>query len=112
MAKEILFYNPQDAGVIPFGITQKNKILPFKSIDGVFLPGCFVSVYNVDTLVKKYIIGDGITIVGTNTSGVEKTAQCILNGADFIGFEGKTLRMECYFFIDGDIEIIFDLIIR
>ena len=108
---EIPFYNPVHPGAISLGLTQTDKIISFKSLVGVFIPESSVSVYYKNTQLKEYTIGDGITIVGTNTTGIEKTANCVLQGADFDGFKGCILRLECTFFIDGDIEIIFNLVV-
>ena len=107
----VSFYNPKDIGGFDLGLTQVNKLLPFKTTTGVFLDAPFVKVYKGTILLKTYTIGDGLTLTGTNEDGTEKTLTLTLNGSDFSSYQKANLKCECSFFIEGDIEIIFNLLI-
>lgn len=109
----IAFYDPKHLGCFDLGTTQKNKVIPFKSVEGVFLANAEVKVFNHSNLDSTYTIGDGLLIVGTNTQGTEKTLKLTLQGVDFQYLKGSTLRFECSnFFVDGDLEMIFELQIK
>ena len=103
------FYNPKDAGKFDLGITQQNKKISFKSIDGVFDASAKVEFFHNSSSVHNYTIGNGLTIVGTNTQGTEKTLELVMNGSDFSAYAGQTLDVKCTFFVLGDIEVIFKL---
>ena len=109
---EIEFYNPTDAGTTILGSTQINKLMPFKSINGVFITNPFVKVYNCGTLVKEYTLSDGLVLEGVNEAGTEKTLTLTLNGSDFDNNTGRVLNARCSFFVEGDIEIIFKISIK
>tara|TARA_R110002020_G_scaffold19955_2_gene68380 strand:- start:250 stop:585 length:336 start_codon:yes stop_codon:yes gene_type:complete len=109
---EIDFYNPTDAGTTVLGVTQINKLMPFKSVQGVYITNPFVKVYNCDKLVKEYTLADGLVLSGTNEVGTEKTLTLTLNGTDFVGYEGRFLDAKCSFFVNGDIEIIFKISVK
>ena len=109
---KIDFYQPTNIGVTEIGVTQINKLIPFKTTNGVFIAGSVVNVYFREKLVKTYTIGDGLVLTGTNTLGNEKTLTLTLNGADFEGYKGSLLEAECTFFNEGDIEIIFKISVK
>jgi len=109
---EIDFYNPTDAGTTVLGVTQINKLMPFKSVQGVYITNPFVKVYNCDKLVKEYTLADGLVLNGTNEVGTEKTLTLTLNGTDFVNYKGRFLDAKCSFFVDGDIEIIFKISVK
>jgi len=109
---KIDFYQPTNIGVTEIGVTQINKLIPFKTPNGVFIAGSVVNVYFCKKLVKTYTIGDGLVLTGTNTIGNEKTLTLTLNGADFEGYKGSLLEAECTFFNQGDIEIIFKISVK
>jgi hypothetical protein len=109
---EIDFYQPTSIGVTEIGATQINKLMPFKSTNGVFIPNSVVNVFFCKKLVKTYTIGDGLELTGTNTAGTEKTLTLTLNGTDFAGYKGSLLDAECTFFNEGDIEIIFKISVK
>lgn len=109
---KIDFYQPTNIGVTEIGVTQINKLIPFKTTNGVFIAGSVVNVYFCKKLVKTYTIGDGLELTGTNTLGNEKTLTLTLNGADFEGYKGSLLDAECTFFNEGDIEIIFKISVK
>ena len=109
---KIDFYQPTNIGVTEIGVTQINKLIPFKTTNGVFIAGSVVNVYFCKKLVKTYTIGDGLVLTGTNTIGNEKTLTLTLNGADFEGYKGSLLEAECTFFNQGDIEIIFKISVK
>ena len=112
MPDNLAFDNPVSAGTFDLRVTHLNKIIPFKTLKGVFLGNASVQVksYDDSSIVKTYNIGTGLTIIGTNVVDTEKTLQCLLQGTDFAGHEGKTLLVNCLnFFINGDLEITFKL---
>ncbi len=114
MSDNISFYNPVDIGYFDIGTTQVNKVLPFKSVDGVFIPECYVRFKTLDKKqVAKFEIGNGLTIIGNNVQGEEKTLQLVISGSDFptLG-QGSLVKAECSFFVLGDIEITFSLEIK
>ena len=94
-------------------------MLPFKSVEGVFSPTSFVKFYLKNThnnklsLFNEFTIGAGLNIVGDNVQGTEKTLSLMISGSDFEELpEGANLIAECSFFIEGDIEITFQLGIK
>lgn len=106
----IAFYNPKNIGWFDIGVTQKDKIIPFKTLAGVFIPTAYVSFFYNKVLVKTYTIDDGLTLVGSNVTAEEKTLQLRLQGEDFSKYIGSNkLLARCSFFTDGDIDIEFDL---
>ena len=109
---QIDFYQPTSIGVTEIGATQINKLMPFKTTNGVFIAGSVVNVFYCKKLVKTYTIGDGLVLTGTNTLGIEKTLTLTLNGTDFAGYKGSLLDAECTFFNEGDIEIIFKISVK
>ena len=109
---QIDFYQPTNIGVTEIGVTQINKLMPFKTTNGVFIAGSVVNVYFCKKLVKSYTIGDGLDLSGDNTLGVEKTLTLTLNGTDFAGYQDALLDAECTFFNEGDIEIIFKISVK
>lgn len=109
----IAFYDPKHIGCFDLGVTQKNKVIPFKTIEGVFLTGSKVSLNdNMGGLIKEYTLTDGLNITGTNAQGQEKTLNLVLQGSDFLKYKGMVLNADCNFFVDGDIEVQFDLQIK
>ncbi len=104
-----VFYNPQDLGIFDIGITQVDKVIPFKSTAGVFIAGSKVEFYRGKQLVKSYTIGSGLVISGTNTEGLVKTLSLTLQGSDFSTLGKQSLIGKCTFFTTGDIEMTFNL---
>ena len=109
---EIDFYNPTDAGTTVLGVTQINKLMNFKSVNGVYITEPFVKVYNCDKFIKEYTLADGLVLSGTNEVGTEKTLTLTLNGSDFTEDKGRSLNAKCSFFVVGDIEIVFKISIK
>jgi len=109
---KIDFYQPTNIGVTEIGVTQINKLVPFKTTNGLFIAGSVVNVYFCKKLVKTYTIGNGLELTGTNTIGNEKTLTLTLNGSDFEGYKGSLLEAECTFFNEGDIEITFKISVK
>tara|TARA_R110000823_G_scaffold206812_1_gene337499 strand:+ start:588 stop:923 length:336 start_codon:yes stop_codon:yes gene_type:complete len=109
---EIDFYNPTDAGTTVLGVTQINKMMKFKSLNGVYITEPFVKVYNCEKLVKTYTFTDGLVLEGVNVAGTEKILTLTLNGTDFVNDKGRTLNAKCSFFVDGDIEIVFNISVK
>lgn len=108
----VAFHNPKNLGCFDLRYTQKNKVLPFKSVAGVYTSLGKVEIYNGSRLLKTYEYAD-MSLTGTNTQGSEKTLSLTLQGADFAEYRGKNLTAECTsFFIDGDLEMTFDLEIK
>ena len=105
----IKFYNPKNIGTTELGITQINKIVPFKTVNGVYITNPTVTVLSCKTIVKEFTLGDGLELTGTNTQGTEKTLTLTLNGSDFTAYKKNSLDVQCTFFVEGDIEIIFKL---
>ena len=106
----INFYNPNKSiGQTKIGVTQINKLVPFKTTNGVYLENPTIKVFNGDRLIKDFSIGDGLELTGTNAQGTEKTLTLTLNGAEFSSYRGKDLEAQCSFFVLGDIEIIFKI---
>jgi hypothetical protein len=108
----ISFVNISHLGCFDLGVTQINKIIPFSSIDGVYIPESKIVIYTGTTEIKTYTIGDGLTIVGTNVAGTSKTLQLLLQGRDFYNKQREELLARCTFFTDGDIEVEFNLQIK
>ena len=106
------FYEPADLGYFDLGITQKNKLLTFTSLVGVFTSFSKVEVYVGKSLLKTYGFAD-MVLTGTNVSGTSKTLIVSLDGADYLRYKGITLKGFCSsFFVDGDVEMIFKLEIK
>ncbi len=106
----IKFYNPDNSiGTTDLGVTQINKLVPFKTVNGVYISNPTITVYSCKNIVKQFTLGDGLELTGTNTQGTEKTLTLTLNGPDFQAYRGNVLDVKCTFFIEGDIEIIFKL---
>lgn len=103
------FYNPKNIGTADIGLTQINKLIPFKTVNGVYISNPVVRVSSCDNTVKEYTLGNGLELTGTNTEGTEKTLTLTLNGPDFIAYKKNSLDVQCTFFVEGDIEIIFKL---
>ena len=112
MIDNISFYNPKDIGYFDLGVSQINKTLPFKTTNGVFTGASFIKVYKKNIVVKEYNLSDGLTIVGSNVLGQEKTLSVVLNGADFANYKGVILEAVCSFFVEGDLEVTFSLGIK
>ena len=106
---EIKFYNPKDIGTTELGVTQINKLLPFKTLNGVFIANPTVKILLCNNTFKVYTLGDGLELTGTNQVGIEKTLTLTLNGVDFAENKNNVLNAQCSFFVDGDVEIIFKL---
>ena len=109
---EIDFYQPTRIGTVEIGRTQINKLLPFKTTNGVFIGAPIVNVYDGNILVKQYTLGDGLTLTGTNSQGVEKTLTLEIDGTDYVSYVCTILQAECTFFNVGDVEITFKLDIK
>jgi hypothetical protein len=108
-----VFYNPQDLGLFDIGTTQINKLLRFKSTNGVFTPSARIEIHNGRTLVRDYSYPDDMLLAGDNLQGSEKILTLTLQGADYLEYRGRTLTGQCYsFFIDGDLEMTFRLAIK
>lgn len=105
----VAFHNPKSIGVINLGATQINKPITFTTPVGVFLASSKVRVFCSQRTIKTLTIGNGLSIVGDNINGSEKTLTCLLNGDDYRRYKGDRLSGECTFFIEGDIEIVFYL---
>jgi len=103
------FYNPKSIGTAEIGLTQVNKLIPFKTVNGVYVTNPIVKVLSCTNVVKEYTLGNGLQLTGTNTQGTEKTLTLTLNGPDFIAYKKSSLDVQCTFFVEGDIEIIFKL---
>lgn len=113
MAKNnISFYNPKELGRFDLGITQINKILPFTSVEGVFNNNAKIDFYSNRKLIKTISFAD-MSLIGDNTQSNSKTLSITLNGDEFKHLRGGVLRCQCIsFFVEGDIEMIFDLEIK
>tara|TARA_R110002020_G_scaffold453632_2_gene668626 strand:- start:994 stop:1329 length:336 start_codon:yes stop_codon:yes gene_type:complete len=109
---EIKFYNPKDIGDTILGITQIGKLIPFKTIKGVFISNPIINIYSCGKIVKDYRLGSGLILSGTNQVDSEKTLTLTLNGYDLEKYSGNILIAECSFFGEGDIEIIFKIILK
>ena len=107
MADNIAFHNPKSLGLFDLGVTQKNKILPFTTLAGVFLSIAKVEIFSNGRLIKTYLNNP---VTGTNQAANSKTLSVTFQGVDFVAQKGQTLRGVCTsFFVDGDIEMTFDL---
>ena len=105
-----IFHNPVDAGCFDLKLSQVNKLLPFESILGVVDVAAKIEVFDrVDKLLLTFTEGSGFTISGTNSVGILKSVDLVLNGADFTAWVGQELTFKCTFFVVGDVEIIFKL---
>ena len=109
---DINFYNPTDIGTTILGVSQIDKLMPFKSVQGVYITNPFVNVYSCNKLVKEYTFTDGLVLSGTNEAGVEKTLTLTLNGTDFTSYKDRILVAKCTFFNEGDIEIVFKISVK
>ena len=49
---------------------------------------------------------------GVNVAGTEKILTLTLNGTDFVNDKGRTLNAKCSFFVDGDIEVVFNISVK
>ena len=106
----IKFYNPNESiGTTDLGVTQINKLIPFKTTNGVYLSNPKITVYCGKKVIKEFTLSDGLVLNGTNSAGVEKTLTLTLNGPSFEEYKGHILDVQCTFFVEGDIEIIFKL---
>ena len=106
----INFYNPNKSiGVTEIGATQINKLIPFKTVNGLYIPNPVIKVFLCGKLIKEYTINNGLQLTGTNQQGTEKTLTLTLNGPDYSLYKGKELEAQCTFFVLGDIEIIFKI---
>lgn len=103
------FYNPVSAGRYKLGLKQENKAIEFTTIDGVFIPESKIEFYLSKSLIKTSDLNNDLSIDGTNSQGSSKTLTASLNGVDFSLYKGAVLNAKCTFFIDGDVEVIFDL---
>jgi len=108
----IEFYNPSDIGTTILGVTQINKLMPFTSVNGVFISNPLIKIYNCNQLIKEYSLTDGLVLTGDNTNGVSKTLTLTLNGTDFISYKDRKIVAKCSFFGVGDIEIIFKISVK
>lgn len=108
--KIIRFYNPTDLGMAYLGVTQLNKIIPFKTLNGVFMSGSKVDAYLDSKIIKTYTISNGINLIGDNSVGQEKTAELSLNGNDFKNYINRSnILFKCSFWNIGDVDYIFNL---
>ena len=105
----INFYNPKNIGTTEIGATQINKVIPFKTVNGVFITSPVVKVYLCGKLIKEYTINNGLELTGTNQQGTEKTLSLTLSGTDYTLYKKKDLDAQCTFFVLGDIEIVFKI---
>ena len=103
------FHSPVQLGIFSLAVGQTDKLIPFKSLAGVFIAGTKVDFYLNKRLLKSYTIGDGITISGTNLTANIKTAELLIQGSDFSTCVDETLLGRCTFFDAGDVEIEFNL---
>ena len=107
MADNIAFHNPKSLGLFDLGVTQKNKILPFTTLAGVFLSIAKVEIFSNGRLIKTYLNNP---VTGTNQAANSKTLSVTFQGVDFVAHKGQTLKGVCTsFFVDGDIEMTFSL---
>ncbi|MCP4501285.1 MAG: hypothetical protein GY822_15100 [Deltaproteobacteria bacterium] len=106
---EIKFNNPQTIGITELGVTQTNKLLPFKTLNGVFIENPTVTILLCNNIYRIYTLGDGLELSGANEIGVEKTLTLTLNGSDFAENKNNVLDGHCSFFVEGDVEIVFKL---
>ena len=109
---EIDFYQPTDIGTTEIGETQINKLIPFKTTNGVFISAPIVNIFYRSKLIKTYRLTEGLVLSGTNTQGNEKTLTLTLNGADFSHYKDALIDAECTFFNEGDIEITFKISVK
>lgn len=108
----IAFYNPKDLGGFDLGTTQINKLLRFRTLNGVFTPLARVDLYNGARLVRSYPFAE-MELTGDNVQGSEKTLILTLQGADYLEYGRRTLTGKCFsFFVEGDLEMIFQLAIK
>lgn len=103
MATIVQFYDPKDIGTFDIATTQVNKALTFTLSE----PACNtpkMTLLDGETIVKEYVIGDGLTM------NVEQTEIVVtLNGPDFLSYIDKTLKFNISFVIFGDIEMVMGL---
>lgn len=103
------FYNTKNIGTFRIGSTQVNKLVPFKTTEGVFIDSCKIEIFYNKKLIKGYVMGSGLILSGSNIQGSEKTLLWTLNGSDFSSKLELPLVGRCTFFTLGDVEVEFRL---
>lgn len=100
----LIFHNPnKQVGLIDIATTQLNKQINF-SFSQAVNSNCKISVSDTKNTIKSYTVGDGLTL-----SNSDNDVKLVLNGSDFINYDGKILDVLCSFFNIGDIEMQFNL---
>lgn len=103
MADNLVFNNPYSFGVFDITTSQKDKTMQF-AWDATVLDAAKVVAKFNDTIVKSYTVGNGLAL-----SNASQTVTLTLQGVDFVNYIGRTLNFKCNFFVEGDVEVIFDL---
>ena len=103
MSTIVQFYDPKDIGTFDIATTQINKALTF-TLSEAACDTPKMTLLDGETIVKEYVISDGLTMNGAKTEIVVS-----LNGSDFINYIDKTLKFNISFVIFGDIEMVMGL---
>ncbi len=99
------FHNPTDFGCFDLATSQVAKQMVF-DWDAAVSADAKIVITLRKRLVRTYTVGDGLTL-----SNTDQTVTLSLDGADYESMPGNTLDAACSFFIPGDIELTFTLLI-
>lgn len=100
----IIFHNPKKTCDVVISSTSKNKWLKFNFPETLTPLIGKVIILNNETIVDTLLDGNGLTYSDAN-----KTVSITLQGADYVAYVGKTLKVHCSFLVEGDVEIVFNL---
>lgn len=103
MATNAPHYEPANAGVFDIATTSVGKTYTFTA-DADFSANAVVSFTLRGREVVRYSVGSGIVLTNAN-----RTLTLTIDGADFAYLGGERLQANCSLFVDGDVEVLFDL---
>lgn len=101
MSENEAFHGPHDFGCFDLATSQLNKLMVF-SWDTQVIAACKIVALVDGVVVKEYTEGNGLVRSNGNLD-----VTLTLNGQDFQDHVNSTVDFECTFFVQGDLEVIF-----
>ena len=103
MATDRPYYDPYDFGCFDLATSSIDKTFRFDWDTDVIAGAKAVATYQGHT-VATYTVGSGITIENAN-----RRVTITISGAPFVKYAGRTIDVSCSFFVEGDVEVIFQI---
>lgn len=117
---------PGDLGCFDIATTSTKKAFVFNFVNketgaaATPIPEAKVVIHYATNVISTYAVGTGITLsegtINYNESdvpsGVNNKLTLEIDGTDFAEYPGMVLKGECAFFVEGDVELVFDLLVE